>query len=231
MLAEFGLKKMPFDKTISESDLMETYDMKEALARFEHLKRCRGIMLLTGDPGTGKTCILRRMVKNLNPQNYHHCYTPHATISRTELYRQLSILFNLPPRFFKTSLYQQIQHAIIDLGRNQGKIPCIILDECHLMDDATLEELVLLTNFEMDSQLPFILVLSGLHELREKLNRRRHEALNQRITFRYHMEGLTVDLWKADLFDRSTRTRRHGVALSWRWRSTTRCLRPPPDRN
>lgn len=167
--------------------------MKEVMARFEHLKKSRGIMLLTGDPGMGKTCILRRMVKSLNPQNYHHCYTPHATISKIEIYRQLSVLFHLPQKFSKTALYQQLQQTINDIYKNQGKIPCIILDECHLMDDATLEELVLLTNFEMDSKIPFILILAGLNELRERLKRRRHEPLNQRITFRYHMEGLVVE--------------------------------------
>ena len=184
MIAHFGFKKTPFEKTISESELLETYDMKEALARFEYLKKSRGIMLITGDPGMGKTCILRKIVKSLNPQNYQHCYTPHATISRREFYRQLSFLFNLPEKSSKTILYHQLQQGINDICKNQGKIPCIILDECHLMDDATLEELVLLTNFEMDSKVPFIILLVGFNELREKLKRRRHEALNQRVTFR-----------------------------------------------
>ncbi len=49
---------------------------------------------------------------------------------------------------------------------------------------------VLLTNFNMDSELPFILLLLGQPDLRETLKRRIHEPLNQRIVLRYHMAGL-----------------------------------------
>lgn len=193
MLAELGLTKMPFEKSIKIGELYESYDGREAGARFEYLKRYRGILLLTGEPGSGKTTILRKFAHELNPQTYEHCYTPHATVSRTELYRQLNNLFKLPPRISKTMLFEQIQQNIWDLYKNQGKIPCIILDECHLMDDSTLQELILLTNFEMDSQLPLILILSGLADLSERLKRRRHEPLNQRITLRYQLNGMNFE--------------------------------------
>jgi type II secretory pathway predicted ATPase ExeA len=61
------------------------------------------------------------------------------------------------------------------------------------MDHDTLQELILITNFQMDSKVPFILVLIGQPDLREKLKRRMHEPLNQRITLRYHMAGLSLE--------------------------------------
>jgi general secretion pathway protein A len=92
----------------------------------------------------------------------------------------------------KSGLFAQVQAGLWDLYKNQGKVPCLILDECHLMDDNTLQELVLLTNFEMDSQTPLILILSGLHDLSERLKRHRHESLNQGVSLGYHMGGMDL---------------------------------------
>ncbi len=67
------------------------------------------------------------------------------------------------------------------------------------MDHETLTELIMITNFQMDSKVPFILVLIGQPDLRDKLKRRMHEPLNQRITLRYHMAGLSPEENKAYL--------------------------------
>lgn len=173
--------------------MLESFDFKEATARLQVLKQSRGIFCLTGEPGAGKTSVLRRFVADLNPQTHAHCYTPHATINRSDLYRQINSLLKLPARVRKSDLFEQIQRAIFDLHDAQGKTPVIILDEAHLMDHDTLQELILITNFQMDSKVPFLLVLIGQPDLRETLKRRIHEPLNQRITLRYHMAGFQTD--------------------------------------
>ena len=93
----------------------------------------------------------------------------------------------------KSDLFEQIQKTVMDLFEHQGKTPCFILDECHLMDHETLQELILITNFQMDSKVPFLLILIGQPDLREKLKRRMHEPLNQRVTLKYHMAGLNQE--------------------------------------
>lgn len=191
--AYFGFKKMPFDKELSSQELFTTYDQKESLARLNYIKQHRGIFLLTGEPGGGKTSILRSFVDSLNPQCHECCYTPHATISASEIYRQINTLLNLRPVSRKSQLFEQAQRAIWDKYRHQGITPCFILDECHLMGHETLQELVLLTNFEMDSKVPFILILSGQPPLKDMLKRRNLEALSQRINLRYHVAGLSEE--------------------------------------
>lgn len=191
--AYFGLKRQPFTKELKTEQMFETFDLKEADARLQILKQSRGLFCLTGEPGAGKTSALRRFVNELNPQTHIHCYTPHATINRGDLYRQINQLLKLPPRGRKSDLFEQIQRGIFELHDAQGKTPVIILDEAHLMDHETLTELILITNFQMDSRVPFLLVLIAQPDLRETLKRRIHEPLNQRITLRYHMAGLQTD--------------------------------------
>lgn len=191
--AHFGFKKMPFPKEIKTTLMFESFDIKESFTRLQLLKQSRGIFCMTGEPGAGKTSVLRKFVENLNPQTHTHCYTPHSTINRNDLYRQINSLLNLPNRIRKVDLFAQIQKGITDLYEHQGKTPVIILDEAHLMDHETLQELILITNFQMDSKVPFLLILIGQPEFREILKRRMHEPLAQRITLRYHMAGFTSD--------------------------------------
>lgn len=192
MEAYFGLKRLPFGKEIKSQDLIPSFDVREAEARLNHVKTYRGIMCLTGEPGSGKTSIVRKWVEDLNPQSFLHCYTPHVTVSRSELYRQTNALLNLPTKVRKSDLFRQIQAAVLS-QYTQGKVTVIVLDECQMMDHMTLQELVLITNFEMDSRLPFILLLIGQPEFKDILARSIHEPLRQRINLRYHMSGLGLD--------------------------------------
>lgn len=191
--AYFGFKRMPFSKELKCHEFFESYDQKEAMARLSYIKQHRGIFLLTGEPGGGKTSILRKFVDSLNPQCHECCYTPHATISGNEIYRQMNALLKLRPVARKSQLFAQVQEGIWDKYRHQGITPCFILDECHLMGQETLQELVILTNFEMDSKVPFILILAGQPNLKDILKRRNLEALSQRINLRYHVGGLSQE--------------------------------------
>lgn len=197
-LAYFGLKKRPFSSEVPESELFPSFDMRESFTRLNHIKQHRGIFLLTGEPGGGKTSLLRKFVTELNPQVYHHGYTPHASVTRSDFYRQLSHLLGQSSKSRKSDLFLQVQQAILDFYDHQGKVPCLILDECQLMDTLTLREIALITNFEMDSRMPLILILVGQPEFRETLKRAIHEPLAQRVSLSYHMAGLEEG--EAELF-------------------------------
>lgn len=193
MLAWFGLKRFPFDKNIKPSDALDTEPLKECLARLEYIKRRGGILLLTGDPGVGKTLALRRFVQNLNENLFKTYYTPLSTLSRSDILYHLNRMLGLPPRLSKSAVYTQIQKALLDSKEQLGKTVLLIIDEAHLLQTGPLEELRLLTNFKMDSYDPFILLLSGQSDLRRVMDFAVMEPFNQRIAIRYHMPGLSPD--------------------------------------
>ncbi|MEA3457070.1 MAG: AAA family ATPase [Candidatus Thermoplasmatota archaeon] len=193
LLAWFGLKRFPFDKNIKPSDALDTEPLKECLARLEYIKRRGGVLLLTGDPGVGKTLVLRRYVQSLNENLFKTYYTPLSTLSRSDILYHLNRMLGLPHRLSKSAVYSQIQKTLLESKEQLGKTVLLIIDEAHLLQTGPLEELRLLTNFKMDSYDPFLLVLSGQSDLRRVMEFAVMEPFNQRIAIRYHMPGLSPD--------------------------------------
>ena len=74
---------------------------------------------------------------------------------------------------------------------SEDQIPVIVVDEAHLLTESMLEEIRFLINFNMDSMSPLSLILVGQPELRETLRLKTMEAISQRVSVRFHMDGLT----------------------------------------
>jgi general secretion pathway protein A len=82
--AFYNLKALPFQKDINAGDIFLSAASKELFQRLEYIKQNRGIMMITGMPGTGKTLHLRSFVQKLNPNLYKYFYLPLST----PVYRQ-----------------------------------------------------------------------------------------------------------------------------------------------
>jgi type II secretory pathway predicted ATPase ExeA len=187
--ARFGLKTRPFDKNIPSRDLYRWPGLEELDARLEMCKRSRGIMLLTGEPGTGKTVSLRRFVDRLNGEHYLPIYLPLATVTVLDAYAQLNRAIGGQEVRSKSLLLREIQLGVAQLAA-QGKQPVIILDEADLLRSALFDELRILLNFEMDSRDPLLLILAGQPQLLAKLTLRVHLPFRQRVAMRYRMPAM-----------------------------------------
>ncbi len=186
----YGLKFNPFSKEIDSDQLYASQDLKELESRLKYLQQVRGIGLVAGEPGCGKTTALRRYVEELNPAHYKPCYFTLSTVTVLEFYQGLALALGEQPKNKKVALFHQIQGAIGSLYYERRITPVIVLDEIHLADSKVLEDLRLLFNFKMDSQNPFILILSGQSSIRNRLALNVNHPLRQRITAKYSMQGL-----------------------------------------
>ena len=184
--ARFGLTRRPFDKSISTRDLYDWPGLQELSARLELAKASRGILLLTGEPGTGKTVALRRFVDSLNTEHYRTVYLPLSTVTVLDAYAQINRALGGQEVRSKSLLFHEIQHGIAQLTA-QGTQPVILLDEAHLLRSPLFDELRILFNFEMDSKDPALLVLAGQPQLLAKLALRVHLPFRQRVAMRYRM--------------------------------------------
>jgi type II secretory pathway predicted ATPase ExeA len=189
----FGLTQHPFAKEIAVEDLFLSSASKETEARLSHLLDLRGIGLLTGEPGSGKTLICRKVTSTLHAGLYRVLYVPLSTGNAMDLYKSIAWELALPTERSRAALYRVIRAEVTRLCLESKVRPVLVVDEAQHLRSDVLEELRLLTNYEMDSQNRLSLVLVGHPELRRRLSMAVHEALNQRIVVRHHVGGLHRD--------------------------------------
>jgi len=110
--AFYSLAHTPFSKEIKAKDMFESCAHRELLARLNYLKDNRGIGLVVGEAGLGKTSTLRAFVAGLNPSLFRIVYFALSTVTVNDFYRGLAYQLGLEPHFRKVDVFKQIQEAI-----------------------------------------------------------------------------------------------------------------------
>ncbi|MGW8788620.1 ExeA family protein [Heyndrickxia sporothermodurans] len=187
----YSLAQTPFSKDLRPSDAFPSSDYHGALSALKYLQQSKGIGLITGDPGAGKTFTLRTFKKSLNPSLYHVVYFPLSTGGVMDFYRGLVYGLGEEPKFRKVDLFRQIQQGIERMAGERKITPVFILDEMHMAKDAFLQDIAILFNFQMDSINPFILIMAGLPHLKTRLTLTHHRPLSQRVIAKFEIQPLS----------------------------------------
>jgi len=190
----FKLREFPFALSCDERFFFESSVHVEALANMIYtVQQRKGMVLITGEVGAGKTFVGNIMANRLGPG----CTTVVMQTppqSGKQLLRTLASRVGLDMRSAadKMELAEQLQEHMVR-QQNRGRLVALILDECQDLTTASLEELRLLWNWERDGQRLVQIVLVGQPELREKLMEAKWEPLRQRIVLSYHLGPLTAE--------------------------------------
>jgi general secretion pathway protein A len=189
--AFFGFKKSPFSDSPDAKQLFASQAATQVKARLQFLVDHRGTGLLTGEVGAGKSTAVRTFIAGLNPSLFKVIYLHWNSGSALDLLRQTALELGLQPLHMRGDLTRQISEAIVRLNEEKKQHPLLILDEAQLLRHASLEQLPLLLNFDMDSSHYLTLLLVGQPLLRRTLSLQMHEPLRQRIAVQYHLQGLS----------------------------------------
>ena len=163
--AFYEFKATPFTRGIPTDQLFITKELEEVLSRMKYVSKQQLFAVLTGDCGTGKTTILRKLRDTLNPQCYRMLYVSESKLTPTNFYKivleQLGIHAGRSSAIAKQQLHEQLAvlKAVHDVS-----VVCVV-DESHLLSFAMLEEIRFLLNTEFDSVSPLALILAGQPEL------------------------------------------------------------------
>jgi general secretion pathway protein A len=186
----FGLRTPPFSKEIADNDLWLPSSKHELVDDLSEAVQAHATVLLTGEPGVGKTCVLRALRARLPSDMFRLTYCHNATLGRRDFYRQLCLALGLAPSATAAGVFFAVSTHVEELGRERLH-PVFLLDEAHLLHQDVLDHLHILLNYQWDSQALLSLVLVGLPELENQLERRRNRSLYSRIHHRFAIHETT----------------------------------------
>lgn len=192
-LSTWGLEKPPFDKDIADADLWLPSSRQHIVDQLVQAAHERAHALLVGEPGVGKTCVLRALRHCLCDAGYRLTYCHNATLGRRDFYRQLSQALGLTPLATAAGVFNAVSGHVEELGRERI-YPLFLLDEAHLLHQDVLEHLHVLANYQWDHKPLMGLILVGLPELWDRLQLRKNRSLWSRIHTRLTLgEALSQD--------------------------------------
>lgn len=196
VLAPFALKWNPFSPAVPTEALLATPAVEHFLRRIEKTQlKEGGFALVTGDPGTGKSVVLRLLAERLErlPEvEVGALARPQGNLA--DFYREMGDLFRVPLRPHnrwagsKTLRERWEQHFETTLVR-----PVLLIDEAQEMTATVLNELRLLSSARFDSRILLTVVLAGDARLTEKLRQEELLPLGSRIRIRLGIEPATPE--------------------------------------
>ena len=192
-LDHFGLQNEPFSKEIDDSKLWLP-DSKRAVV--DELVTCvqeRKHAVVTGEPGVGKTCVLRALRHALGTsQAFRLTYCHNVTLGRRDFYRHLCHALGIAYGATAGDVFLSVSKHVEALA-NERTLPVLVVDEAHLLHQDTLDHLHILLNYAWDSRALLSLILIGLPDLNDRLTMRRNRSLLTRLTYRLSIEPLSPD--------------------------------------
>lgn len=189
----YGLVDNPFSIAPNPDYLFMSTRHKQALAHLTFgLNESGGFVMLTGEVGTGKTTVSRKLMQELGDDT-QMAVILNPTLSALELLAtvcdELGVTYNVETASLKTFTDLILQK----LGENHdaGVNTVLLIDEAQHLLPEVLEQLRLLTNLETNREKLLKVVLIGQPELQHLLRRNELRQLAQRVTARYHLLPLT----------------------------------------
>ncbi len=190
MYAEFyGLKELPFALTPDPRFIYFTPSHTEVMANLHYgIESGKGLIVVTGEVGTGKTTVLRWMMQRLD-RTVLVAYIFNPRLSVTEFYQHVASLLDVQKWETKPELLVALGQEL-ESRHSRGLRTVLIIDEAQGLSPSVLEEIRLLSNFESNTAKQLQIVLTGQPELRDVLNNPNLRQLKQRVALRCVIKAL-----------------------------------------
>lgn len=190
--AHFGLNCQPFGLTPDTQFFYELSTHREALnVLLIALDNGEGFIKITGDVGTGKTMLCRKLLNDL-PDPFVTAYIPNPHLAPMGLLMAIADELRIEYTRYtgQNRLLNELNNCLIRIA-SSGKKLVLIIDEAQAMSIETLEALRLISNLETEKQKLLQIVLFGQPELDVQLQNKAIRQLRQRITFSYALKPLS----------------------------------------
>ena len=189
----YGLKAKPFRLSPDPRFFFNSRGHKRALSYMRYgLRQGEGFIIITGDVGTGKTLLVSTLFQLLPKENVIGTHIVTTQMQADDLLRMVAAGYGLPyNRISKAALLKNLE-SYFRACTQEGKRVLLVVDECQGLPRKAIEELRMLSNFQMKG-LPLVQsFLLGQREFRATMRSEGFEQLRQRVIAAYHLQPLNV---------------------------------------
>ena len=191
----YGLKERPFELVPNPRFLFLTVRQREALSNLQYgLTTARGLTLLIGEAGTGKTTLVQAALADVSTANVKVVLMSNPTLTRSEFYEFLARAFGLTEAAgqSKTRFLFELRRELQERHKG-GYTSALVIDEAQSIPYELLEEIRLLSNIETTTNKLLNVILAGQPELSDRLNDSTLRQLKQRISLRCQLKPMELN--------------------------------------
>ncbi len=190
----YGLSGKPFQLTPDPRFFFASKVHHRALAYLRYgLQQGEGFIVITGGIGTGKTTLVQMLFKEIENREIMAAQLVTTQVQPEDMLRMVCASFGLAHEGMNKATLLHNLEVIARTRYSEGKRILLVVDEAQSLPAASLEELRMLANFQVDGRPLFQSFLLGQDELRRTLQSARMEQLRQRIIAAYHLEALSEE--------------------------------------
>jgi len=190
----YGFTERPFQLSPDPRFFFATSHHQRALSYLQYgLDQGEGFIVITGPIGTGKTTIARNLLATIGDEKIVAAQLVTTKLSPEELLELVASAFNIPLKGnSKAEVLSNIETFLIQLYK-QGKRALLLVDEAQNLPAETVEELRMLSNFQLDDKPLIQSFLLGQEELKDIIQAPNMEQFRQRIIASAHLKALSIE--------------------------------------
>ena len=190
----YGFTERPFQLSPDPRFFFATSHHQRALSYLQYgLNQGEGFIVITGPIGTGKTTIARNLLATIGDEKIVAAQLVTTKLSPDELLELVAAEFKIPLKGnSKADVLRSIETFLISLHK-QGKRALLLVDEAQNLPPETIEELRMLSNFQLDDKPLIQSFLLGQEELKDIIQAPNMEQFRQRIIASAHLKPLSVE--------------------------------------
>ncbi len=187
----YGLREKPFEITPDPDFFFASENHKEGLANLKYaIKEGKSFTVLTGEVGSGKTILVRKLLNQLNGAA-RTSYIFNPIMNRTDFLEFIcrDLGMDIKEGLSDGKMVAALHDFLLKCFENKEKV-FLIIDEAQAMDHDLLDLVRMLTNLETSKTKLLNVILMGQPELTDILNMERFRPLKQRVTVRFDLKPL-----------------------------------------
>ncbi|WP_374493567.1 XrtA/PEP-CTERM system-associated ATPase [Zoogloea sp.] len=191
--AYFGLRGKPFQLNPDPSFFYGSRGHRRAMAYLEYgLHQNEGFIVVTGEVGAGKTLLVRSLLEKLDPNKIVAANLVSTQIDADDILRLVAAAFGIPSKHLaKSDLLLAIEAFLVSTTAS-GKRALLIVDEAQNLTQRAVEELRMLSNFQLEDHALLQSFLVGQPEFRTIMQSPEMVQLRQRVIASYHLGPLDL---------------------------------------